>query len=1205
MNAAVPNNGHPRNPMTPMTPPINSRVLWLSRAVLALLLAPLALVLVPPAQAAPTVTTTTTLTTAVTTVQVGVPVLLTASVTGTAPTGTVTFKRGTTTMGTGTLSGTGNTRTATYSATFTTVATNSLTAVYGADAVNKTSTSSAKSVSSTKRVTTTSVASSLNPSTSGASVTFTATVVGYNPAGTVTFKRGTTTLGTGTLSGTGNTRSATYVKSNLTVASHNITAVYAGNTLNLTSTSSALSQVVNPVQTATTTALTSNANPATFGNSITLTATVSGSTPGGTVTFKDGAATIGTGTLTAGVATLATTTLTVGSHSLSAVYAGDTNNSTSTSSVLTQTINAATVASTTNLSVNPNPASVGASVTLTATVTGNTPTGTVTFQDGSTTIGTGSISAGVASFTTSSLAVGGHSLTASYAGDAGNLTSTSGAVLFSVNAAGPGVMTWQYGYDAMGRPTSTLDPNGLSTYTYYDSLGRPIQTQQPANVGAATPTTTDLTYNLADSLTSVTDPRSLATTYTPNGLGSVTAQSSPDSGAAQFTYDAKGNVLTATDARGKVTTMTYDVLDRPTSVSYPTGVATVLEYDGGPSPTPAARGELTKVTDESGSTTYTYDALGRLSTKTQLTSGRTFTVGYTWGDSGPALDKLTAITYPSGNRVNYSYDAQGSLAGVSLNPVNPNGVGVSGTSQSLLSSLTYNADSNVTGWTWSSGQARSIGYNSFGLVSGYSLGNPSGTGAASGAQRTVVRDAAGRITGYSHTNNAVPAPALDQSFGYDNLNRLLNATLAGTTTQYSYDASGNRTAKAVGATTYTSTVSPTSNRLVQTQDVGGTVSYVYDAAGNVTGDGTNTFTYSDRGRMATASNAGGTVNYLYNAMSLRVAKTGPTALIPSGAAYFVYDESGQLLGEYDANNNPIYETIYLNATPVGVIKQTGTAAGSNIATSLYNVHADHIQTARVITRASDNAIVWRWDTAEAFGATAADQNPNALGTFVYNQRFPGQVFDSETGLLQNWHREYNPRQGRYAQSDPIGLAGGINTFSYVGGDPIRFVDPTGEIVFAPWVVGGIVGGISGGVGGYMTSGTWKGAWQGAAVGGFIGAINPFASTLGAYTAGVAANAAGQAIGNYEACQPLGNINVELALLSSGAGMGGRALAMHAANPRRSASAYLLTQRMGSSQGLNIYGGAVIEGSVGGFVELGLNSIRNDIPSNSCTCRAHP
>ncbi len=361
----------------------------------------------------------------------------------------------------------------------------------------------------------------------------------------------------------------------------------------------------------------------------------------------------------------------------------------------------------------------------------------------------------------------------------------------------------------------------------------------------------------------------------------------------------------------------------------------------------------------------------------------------------------------------------------------------------LLTSLSYNADNNPTGWLWADGKARSISYNSFGQIATYSLGDPAGTGIAAGVQRTLTRDAAGRITGYSHSNNALSVPTLNQSFGYDNLNRLLNATLANTTSQYSYDASGNRTAKVIGANSYNNTIDASSNKLLQTQDTTGTASLQYDATGNVTGDGTNTFTYSDRGRMSSVTNAAGTVNYLCNGLNQRVSKAGPTGMIPTGAAYFVYDEQGQLLGEYDANQNPIYETLYLGATPVGVMKQTGTAAGNNIAVALYNVHADHLATPRVITRQSDNAIVWRWDTAEAFGNSVANQNPGALGAFTFNQRFPGQVWDAETGLLQNWHRDYDARQGRYRQSDPIGLAGGINTYSYVVGNPLSRIDPLG------------------------------------------------------------------------------------------------------------------------------------------------------------------
>jgi RHS repeat-associated protein len=87
--------------------------------------------------------------------------------------------------------------------------------------------------------------------------------------------------------------------------------------------------------------------------------------------------------------------------------------------------------------------------------------------------------------------------------------------------------------------------------------------------------------------------------------------------------------------------------------------------------------------------------------------------------------------------------------------------------------------------------------------------------------------------------------------------------------------------------------------------------------------------------------------------------------------------------------------------------------------------------------------VWRWDTAEPFGATGPNEDPSGLGIFKFNQRFPGQVADSETGLNQNWHREYDGRWGRYRQFDPIGLVGGPNPFLYVGAAPTLAADPYG------------------------------------------------------------------------------------------------------------------------------------------------------------------
>ena len=298
----------------------------------------------------------------------------------------------------------------------------------------------------TTAATSTVVTSSANPSTSGAAVTFTATVTSTTAGtitGTVTFFDGANSIGSGTVGAGG---VATFMTSSLSTGPHSITAQYGGDTNYAASTSPVLTQTVNAAASATTaTALTSSLNPSTTGASVTFTATVTSGTAGtitGTVTFFDGANSIGMGTLTAGVATLATSSLAAGAHSITAQYGGDAIYAASTSAALTQTVNAAAPATTsTALSASPNPATVGASVTFSATVTSTKAgsiTGTVTFFDGANMLGTGAVGAGgLATFMTSSLAAGAHSITAQYGGDANYAASTSGAVTETINSGNP------------------------------------------------------------------------------------------------------------------------------------------------------------------------------------------------------------------------------------------------------------------------------------------------------------------------------------------------------------------------------------------------------------------------------------------------------------------------------------------------------------------------------------------------------------------------------------------------------------------------------------------------------------------------------------------------------------------------------------------------------------------------------------------------
>jgi RHS repeat-associated protein len=117
---------------------------------------------------------------------------------------------------------------------------------------------------------------------------------------------------------------------------------------------------------------------------------------------------------------------------------------------------------------------------------------------------------------------------------------------------------------------------------------------------------------------------------------------------------------------------------------------------------------------------------------------------------------------------------------------------------------------------------------------------------------------------------------------------------------------------------------------------------------------------------------------------------------------------------------------------------------------LYFVHQDHLGSPRVVTQASGNVRVWEWKNADAFGNNLPDENPTGLATaFKYHLRFPGQYFDQETGTHYNYFRDYDPSVGRYIQSDPIGLAGGIGLYVYARSNSLQLIDPFGETPLEP------------------------------------------------------------------------------------------------------------------------------------------------------------
>jgi sugar lactone lactonase YvrE len=358
----------------------------------------------------------------------GLPLTLTATVKGNGgvPAGVVTFTDGpgvgATLLGTGTLNASGI---ASITTSTLAVGQHTLWAVYGGDARDTASTSAALSQTVQIATSGTVLASSLNPSTFGASVTFTASVTtnGGAATGLVTFSDGAVALGSAALS----SGAAVFSSSTLALGAHSITASYAGDANNAASVSPLLGE---QVQQAGPVTLASSANPSLAGVAVTFTATIAapqGVAVTGTVTFRDGATMLGTANVnSSGVATFRTVTLAVGQHSIVASYGGDTNNRAASSSLLVQTVQ--TAGTSVALISSANPSLTTAALTLTATVVGagGIVTGTVTFQDGTTLLGASSLNAaGVSTLVVNGLAPGLHSIVAVYGGDANNLASTS------------------------------------------------------------------------------------------------------------------------------------------------------------------------------------------------------------------------------------------------------------------------------------------------------------------------------------------------------------------------------------------------------------------------------------------------------------------------------------------------------------------------------------------------------------------------------------------------------------------------------------------------------------------------------------------------------------------------------------------------------------------------------------------------------------
>jgi RHS repeat-associated protein len=338
---------------------------------------------------------------------------------------------------------------------------------------------------------------------------------------------------------------------------------------------------------------------------------------------------------------------------------------------------------------------------------------------------------------------------------------------------------------------------------------------------------------------------------------------------------------------------------------------------------------------------------------------------------------------------------------ITYNVTNDRAVSVLNNAANLAININYKPFGGVSSLTYGNGIVGMMGYDNQYRIASITAGTA--------LNLTYADDASGNITGITNTLDATN----NKSFTYDTLDRLTGGTGSWGSLGWTYDGVGNRQTENTNSYTYTANT----NKLNSANGK----SYGYDNNGNTTTENARIYTYNQNQRLIQVTDGAMTVGYTYNGNGQRVKKA-----VNGVTTIFHYNLGGQLIAESNSAGSITAEYVYLNGQPLTKIE------GSVV----YYYHNDHLATPQKMTDGS-GTVVWSADY-KPFGEVTV-----TVSTITNNLRFPGQYYDAETGLNYNYYRDYNPAIGRYIESDPIGLSGGMNLYVYAENQPINAVDPEG------------------------------------------------------------------------------------------------------------------------------------------------------------------